>query len=364
MKILKRLYIKEFFGILSLTGIGLSIMFSLINLIEKLDDFMRWQPSIADLLLYAALNVPKNLFYILPMAILICSLFVFTQAAKRNEIVAIKAAGGRIKSLIMPFILIGFTLSAIGLFLGEFLMPVALEKANELKITITSSNQHNSSKRNPYQRPSFNEGTIWLKGKDGSIIRIGLYLYENDTAKDISIFLLEKGHLSGKIEAEEALWNGEIWMLRKAKRYLLDSGRIEKIEEMQFPQIQSPTLFKEWLKKPEEMRMGELLRYIKRLKQSGYKNPKLIVDFNSRLSYPLINLFMLILGISLSLRSTISRGLIAAGIGLSISLLYWVGYILSLSMGNANIIPPPLSPWLMPAIFAFISIHLFRNLAE
>jgi lipopolysaccharide export LptBFGC system permease protein LptF len=73
---------------------------------------------------------------------------------------------------------------------------------------------------------------------------------------------------------------------------------------------------------------------------------------------------MLILGVSLPLKSRISRGLIAAGIGLSISLLYWMGYILSISMGNAGIIPPFLAPWLMPALFAAIAIHLFRKIPE
>ena len=51
MKILKKLYTKEFLTLLSIVGIGLSLILSLINLIEKLDDFMKYKPSFEDIAL-------------------------------------------------------------------------------------------------------------------------------------------------------------------------------------------------------------------------------------------------------------------------------------------------------------------------
>ncbi|MEW6419770.1 MAG: LptF/LptG family permease [Nitrospirota bacterium] len=367
MKLLQRHYIKEFFIALTIIGLGLSIIFSLVNLIDKLDDFMKWNPPVGDLLLYVALNVPKNLFYLLPMAILICSLFVFTNAMKKNEIVVVKAAGGRMRLLLVPFIITGFILSTSAFFLGESVMPAALERAEELRIKITSPRHRDirgTLKTQPYQRLSLVEGTLWLRDKGGSIVRIGLYSYEGISANDIKIFLFDKGDLSEQLEAEKALWNGKTWVLLNVRRYIFKGGEIHNIKELPYPNLEAPKFFLERVKKIEEMRIIELVRYIKRLKQSGYRNPKLIVDFNSRLSYPFINLFMLILGVSLPLKSRIVKGIIASGIGLAISLIYWGGYILSLSLGNAGIIPPFLAPWLMPAIFATISINLFRKLHE
>jgi lipopolysaccharide export system permease protein len=73
---------------------------------------------------------------------------------------------------------------------------------------------------------------------------------------------------------------------------------------------------------------------------------------------------MLIIGVCLPIERHMRRGLIAAGIGLFISLIYWTGYILSISMGNAGIIPPFLAPWITPALFALLALHLFRKLPE
>ncbi|MEW6067948.1 MAG: LptF/LptG family permease [Nitrospirota bacterium] len=367
MKRLQKLYIKEFFVALIITGFGLSIIFSLINLIDKLDDFIKGNPPVGDLFLYAALNIPKNLLYLLPIATLICSLFVFTNAIKKNEIVIIKAAGGRIKRLIMPFILTGFILSIFAFVLSEIIMPLTLEQAERLKATLSSPKEQGVSmtlKSQSSYRPSLIEGTLWLKDKKGSVVRLGLYSYEGLYADDIRIFIFDKRGLSEHLIAEKAFWDGKTWVLANAKRYILKNGIITQIEELPYPNLESPNYFKERLKKTEEMRIGELYRYIKKLNRSGYRNPKLVVDFNSRLSYPLINLFMLILGISLPLRSGITKGIVVSGIGLVAVLVYWGGYVLSLSLGNAGIIPPSLAPWSMPALFGIISVVLFKKIPE
>jgi lipopolysaccharide export system permease protein len=192
---------------------------------------------------------------------------------------------------------------------------------------------------------------------------MGLFSYEHNVAQDINIFLLDKGFLSVYIRAEKALWDGK-WTLINVSRYRYNEGKIAHIRELPYPCLEPPKYFQKGLKKTQEMRIGELLAYSKRLNQLGYRNPKLTVDLHSRLSYPFVNLFMLILGVCLPIERQMRRGLIAAGIGLFISLIYWTGYILSISMGNAGIIPPFIAPWITPALFALLALHMFRKLPE
>lgn len=357
MRLLIRLYIKEFIMAVLVVGGGLSVILSIVNLIDKLDDFMKWNAPMRDLFLYTALNIPKNLFYLLPMATLICVLFVFASAIKKNEIVAIKSVGGRIKILLVPFIIIGLILCIFAFFLSEFIMPLSLEKAEDLRIKLLSQ-------KPSAQRLSFSEGALWLRINENSLIRIGLYSYDDLFAQDIRIILFENGTLSGQIDAEKAIWSHDTWILLNAKKYSFRKGAVERFKKLPYPELEPPKYFTERLKKTEEMGIPELYRYIRRLRQSGHTNPKLVVDFNSRLSYPFMNFFMLILGASLPLIGRIQNSLIASGIGLGISLIYWGGYILSLSLGNTGLIPPFLSPWLMPAVFAVLSINLFRRIPE
>ena len=99
MKTVQRLYLKDFLVLLGILALGLSAIFSLLDLTSNVDSFMRGKPSVAELLSYAALNVPKYFLYLLPMSVLIGGLFTFSQAHKRGEITAIKAAGGRLRTL-------------------------------------------------------------------------------------------------------------------------------------------------------------------------------------------------------------------------------------------------------------------------
>jgi lipopolysaccharide export system permease protein len=112
------------------------------------------------------------------------------------------------------------------------------------------------------------------------------------------------------------------------------------------------------------MGIAELYQYNERLKSAGFRNIKLSVDLYSKISFPLVSLFMMLLGISLSLRLSLGGGLFSAGLGLFISLIYWLGYTFALSMGYAGVIPALLAAWAMPALFGALSTYFFIQIPE
>jgi lipopolysaccharide export system permease protein len=358
MNTLWKLYSKNFLITLSIVTGSLSIIISLINLIEKLHDFLKFNPPLEMLLRYVLLNIPQNIFYMLPMAALICGIFIFTTAVKHNEIIIIKASGGRIRRLLTPFILIGICLSVLSFLLSEFIMPDAAEHAENIKAALTERADSTASKS------SIIEGTLWMRDKKGAIVKLNLYSHKEQSSSGIEIFLFNNNALDSMITAKTARWNGETWELSEVIKFNFKTGKTENIKSIRYDELESPAYFSERLKKPEEMNMRELSKFVRIMKQSGYRNPKLITDLSSRIAYPMINFFMLILGISLPLRSNFTNSLVASGIGLTISLIYWGGFLLFISLGRAGIIPPVIAPWLMPSVFAFVSFRIFMKLPE
>jgi lipopolysaccharide export system permease protein len=73
---------------------------------------------------------------------------------------------------------------------------------------------------------------------------------------------------------------------------------------------------------------------------------------------------MIILGISLSMRSKVGGGLFAAGLGLLISTIYWFAYTMMLSLGYAGVVPPVVATWVVPMAFGIVTVYLFRNIQE
>lgn len=375
MKIIRRYYIKEFLKLFAVIGIGLSLVFSLMDLINKIDDFIPYKPSMDDLFRYVGLNLPQYLLYLMPMASLISGLFIFGQAGRRKETTAIKASGGSIKNLLKPFVFLGAFLSIFAFLIGEFIVPDFSMKARILRDTITKKDNILTIK----------EGILWLRAND-AIVKIDLFLPDKGIIKGISIMKIEDSILKERIEAESAEWkpvwgamassessrseepsgssNRGIWYLRDVTEYIIKTGTVTKYKELQSDIIDSPDIFKKSMQKPEEMNARELFAYTKRLKNAGFRNIKLVVDIHSRISYPIINVIMLVLGISLATGGVVGGGLITAAIGIAISLLYWVAYTSSLSLGYAGILPPIPAAWLMPVIFGGVAFYLFSKIPE
>lgn len=375
MKIIRRYYLREFIRLFAIIGLGLSVVFALMDLINKIDDFIPYKPSVDDLLLYAGLNLPQYLLYLMPMASLITGLFIFGQAGRRKETTAIKAAGGSIKTLLKPFVFLGISLSIVAFLIGEFIVPDFSMRAHMLRDTIMRQDNVLTVK----------EGTVWLRTND-AIVKIDLFLPDNGIIKGISIMKIKDSVLTERIEAESAEWkpvwgamessgspgseepsggsHRGMWYLRDATEYNIKTGMVTKYRELQSDIIDSPDIFKKNMQKPEEMNVRELVTYTKRLKDAGFRNTKFVVDIHSRISYPLINAIMLVLGIALATRGVVGGGLITAAIGIAISLLYWVAYTTSLSMGYAGILPPIPAAWLMPIIFGGVAFYMFRKIPE
>lgn len=359
MLIIQKHYLREFFKVLTLIAAGLALIFSLLDLIDKIDDFLPYKPSIKSLMLYVVFNFPRYLLYLFPMAILLCSLFVISQAKRREEITAIKAAGGRLRTLFMPFLSGGIILSLFGFILGEMVVPEFSKRAFELKSSIMKKGK----------KFSFKEGTMWLRAADGSIVKIGLYMPEEKISKNISIFKVGPDRLIERIEAEEAKWIADKgsdgkWVLENVTVYDMEQSSIKNHKSLEYPFIGSPSVFAEEIRKPEDMGIKELLRYTKRLEEAGFRNLKLLVDLNSKISYPVVNFFMVLLGISLPMRGKAGGGLATTAFGIFISLLYWVSHAMSLSMGYAGIVPPIIAAWFVPLIFAVIAVKFFRKIHE
>lgn len=362
MTLIQKYYIKDFLRLFGILSLGLSTIASLIELINRIDDFMPQGPSLAELIYYCLLNIPNLFLYTMPVSILLSSLFVMGSAGRRRETVAIRSSGGSLKKILSVFIITGLIMTALAFLTGEFVSPPALREAHRLKGKL--------SKKGGDKRLFWGD-KIWMRSKE-AIIKIDLYLQDREVIKGISIFRMNGDRLLERIEADYGEWNpslggnrkvGGLWVLKKGVRYNIETGEVMTFRELPVDLIGSPEVFREGARKPEEMNLRELIHYTKRLKEAGFKNKKLLVDIQSRIAYPLINLIMMILGLSLAVSGEMRSGLITAAIGIGISLFYWLCLSLVLSMSYTGILPA-FGPWLIPIIFGLFSIYRFSRIPE
>lgn len=356
MRIIRRLYLGDFLRLLLLIALGISLVVSLIDLVGKIDDFLPNKPSAGSLIRYAVYTLPRFFLYLLPMSVLICSLFTFSQAARRKEITAIRAAGGRMRDLLYPFVIAGAVLSIAAFCISEFVIPDFAQRSAALKMKLSGKERQSAASGN----------ATWIKDRKGNPVQIELYVPEKKIAQNVSIFIHGTDFLQSVIKAKRATWQAEQqqWLFEEASQYDSETGTTKNISRMIYADLDSPDIFSKEMKSSDEMDVAELYRYIQRLKNAGFSSVRPVIDLNSKVSFPLINAFMMLLGISLSGRSQMGGGLFTAGLGLGISLLYWFGYTFALSMGYAGILPPSIAAWTVPVLFGSASLYLFVTTPE
>ncbi len=347
MKLLKRLYLKEFLTAFAVVVLGLSVMLSCFDLINAMDKLKG--KGAGSLVLYAVLVMPQYIVYTMPMAVLFAALFTVGHAGKNKETVAVMAAGGRMRALFMPLAFTGALLTLASFGLSQFTAPAAMRKAKAMT--------GNSGVM------VFQEGTIWVRADDGSLVRFSLYSRELGSAKKVDIFQFKNGMLSGRIEAEGAKYEGDHWVLKNVMLYDFLHSKTVRSARMEVPGLIKPQFLDRQMLTADEMGITELYRYSKRLREAGIRSIKLDVDMNSRLAYPIVNFFMVLFAIAISLRRGMG-GLAAASLGMAVSLFYWLIYTFSLSLGYSGLLPPFAAAWTIPLSFAVFSLRLFMKIKD
>ncbi|HEB76728.1 MAG TPA: YjgP/YjgQ family permease [Nitrospirae bacterium] len=347
---LQRLYLREFWLLVLIVSSMLSAVFSVISIVDRMDELAPYTRTAGTLVLLGALKMPEYLRYLLPMASLLCTILVVSLASRRNEITAVKASGVNLRIFFIPFLAAGILLTAVDFVVAEFAAPASIKRSNDIVYSLKGGKD-----------VSYQEGNIWIRAKNGLLVRAELFVPQEMELYGISVFYIHDGRLSMRVEAKKGRWSGQDWRLQDVREFDLESGTVRYLPGKVLRGIGETSILEREKDRLSEMSVMELIRHENRLSEAGYMNTKLKVDIQSRLSYPLANLFMVMIGIVLSLRSRRGKGMVSAGAGILISLAYWVVYTLSLSLGYAGAVPPAAAAWAVPAAFlALGSLLYFR----
>ncbi|MBI4843093.1 MAG: LptF/LptG family permease [Nitrospirae bacterium] len=356
MKILRRYFLKEFFKFFAIFVLSLTAILIIAEFFDKTDEFYKNGSPFGLIFLYLMLNCPKFLLYASPMASLFSVLLTIGISSNQKETIAVKAGGGSLKKLFSYFLILGGFISILAFAMGETAVPAASSEASYVRnVKIL--------KRPPII--TFREKALWLKGLDGSLIRISNFVEESNSTLQTSIYNFDGSfRLRTRIEAEGADWAGGAWRLRNAEAFDFDNKDRKHHDSLVSNAMDEPKIFREEMKKPDEMNFAELREYYGRLEKAGFKNLKYKVSMYEKLAYPTINFVMILFGVALALNTRLGGGIRAAGLGVIVTMLYWLVYSVSISLGNTGAILPWLAPWIGPVLFGATGTFMFVKIKE
>ena len=115
----------------------------------------------------------------------------------------------------------------------------------------------------------------------------------------------------------------------------------------------------------DEMSYAELRTYIQKIQASGYDATRYLVDLYSKLSYPLLNVIMVLIGIPFALKTGRSGGVaLSIGISVMIGFLYGVVFYVFISFGKSGVLPPILACWIPTLLFGLAGIFTLMSIRQ
>jgi lipopolysaccharide export LptBFGC system permease protein LptF len=114
-------------------------------------------------------------------------------------------------------------------------------------------------------------------------------------------------------------------------------------------------------KDPDEMRYGELARYIGWLERSGGDARKLRVDLALKIAIPFTCIIIAIFGAPLAVTAPRAGGAFGIGVSLATTVVFLTLVQLSKAVGAGGLLPPTLAAWAPNVVFGAVGMWLARR---
>ena len=298
---------------------------------------------------YILLNLPAQLYEMLPAAALIGTSAGLSLLALSSELTAMRAAGVSLYRIFFSVLKLCLLLVVLALILGEWMVPNGLNYAEQLR----SSALH--------QPLRDRVGDVWLR-EDKEFVRIGEVMPDHslETIDIVEPIRGEKG--LRQIEAKRAIYMKDYWLLQDVRQTRIENGRIHtrKLAQLKWQPRFNPELMQTMQVPQQKMSTLDLLHYVHHLKQNHQDAATYELSLWKKLITPFSTLIMVTLAVPFVFGSIRTGGLgrrvfIGVMLGFVFSLLQTgMGYY-SLSFGIA----PSVAAITPSVVFLALTIFLF-----
>lgn len=176
MTILDRYIVRQFVSTFIFGLIAFLLIFLIIDMMEKLDDFIDANVPVGTIFQYYLWFMPEILKLMTPVAMLLGSLFVTGRLSSQNELAAIKSGGVSLYRVLIPFLVVSFLVSSVSVYFNGWIVPFA----NQKKFAIERAYLHRSG-------TGFSRYNIFFQEGRTRLVSINHYDSQAQTASTVSI---------------------------------------------------------------------------------------------------------------------------------------------------------------------------------
>ncbi len=361
MKTIRRLIYGEVLAAVGFVTLCFLALFFFFDFVEEVQSIGRHGPveyQLVHALTYVTLMIPSHLYELLPIAVLIGTIFVMARFAKSSEYTILRTSGLGPWRALKTLLILGLAYVLLTFAIGDYLAPIADRSAQLLKARYQGHITLGHTGAWLKERQAYSQYAVNIAALDSDSSMRGVRVIEFDN----------QGFLRSVLVAEKAIHGADdSWTLTQVVRTEFPArdaavGRIERqqLENFRWPNQISAEMVSAALLKPERMSTIALFQYIRHLDVNGQSAQRYQIEFWKKVFYPLSCMVMVVLALPfayLHFRSGGITGYVFGGVmaGISFFLLNNVfGYI-----GNLQSWQPWLTAALPGIIYSLLSLTAF-----
>jgi len=286
---------------------------------------------------YLLLKIPFMVSEFMPVILLLAASIFIAELSRHHELVAMRAAGLGVNKIITPLLAVAMLAAGITFMISEWVTPVTNQRLDVI------------DRINIHHRPDIRHGIQWLKdglrffrlqplGKQSGAQQFHLVMLKTDDA----------GHWVKRVDAALASYHDGIWTLTDVNisQPREDGMALSHLAHLQLasgtgPETADPP-------NPRHMHFMELAHYAKSLEQAGLSSAGFRFSLHRKLAIPALCLVMVLLAVTLCMRTGNRGGTASWGIATSIGLGLGAYVMSSASQitATAAYLPPGFAAWL------------------
>ncbi len=212
-------------------------------LVDDLEDFLRYKAGLAKTLRYFLYLQPDHFGYVLPISLLMATMYVVAGLCRHGEITAIRASGISILQFGLPLWTFAVAAAVIHGVVTEYAAPYCRQSAEQIYKSI----------KDPYRKHRESEARAYLAYRNRHDHRAWFFgnFSREGPCREISITQFRPdGTTAWELYADEAVYGDDGWVMKSAVRRWFDNdgylpvGDVENSEILPMPALgENPKTF-------------------------------------------------------------------------------------------------------------------------
>ncbi|MFH1736111.1 MAG: LptF/LptG family permease [bacterium] len=353
-KLFDRYILGIFIKQLIFSMLAATTIFIVVDLVENVDSFIDKSVPVYVLIKYYGYFLPYIFYLVLPVGILLSTLFTLGGLSRNHELTAMKASGISLHRVMLHLMFFGILFSGWNFIFGETIVPMTNKRNKDIyRYYVKGVNPDQAGR----------QGNVYLRNNPGELLHIKYFDPAKDTAFDMDWQKFKGEVMMHRIIATKAVWRDSGWVAEQGKEWFFQDNSI------QFRRIDQPRTFDDLgfvpadlikvQTAPEEMGYWQLKRFVERLQMMGGDPLRWMVELAFKLSMPWTCAIVILIGVPIAAHHRRSGVTLAFGIGLFISFLFFALQRVGQVMGFNGLMDPGIAAWIGNVTFIIVGLVMY-----